>query len=105
MGKSAEVKGNVRSTLDELKCIKPDLVRGHEGWQDWGFKDLLAQIKIWREIHPVEKNKSDARSGKQRTPLFHTRDLEHETATRACVYCAKDHAQKRGMHESRECGK
>ena len=99
MGKYAEVKGNVRSTLDELKCIKPDLVRGHEGWQDWGFKDLLAQIKIWREIHPVEENKSDARSGKQRTPLFHTRELEHETATRACVYCEEI------THKSVECTK
>ena len=46
MGKLADVKGNVRSTLDKLKGIKPDLVRGHEDWQDWGFKDLLAQIKM-----------------------------------------------------------
>ena len=52
MGKLPDVKGNVRLTLDKLKGIKPDLVRGHEGWQDWGFKDLLAQIKIWRQIHP-----------------------------------------------------
>ena len=87
MGKIAGVKGNVRSTLDKLKGIKLDLVRGHEGWQDWGVKDLLVQIKIWREIHPVEENTSDARSGKQKTPLFYTRDLEHETATRACMYC------------------
>ena len=99
MGKLADVKGNVRSTLDKLKGIKSDLVRGHEGWQDWGFKDLLAQIKIWREIHPVEENTSDARSGKQKTPLFHTRDLEHETAARACVYCEEN------THKSVECTK
>ena len=99
MGKLADVKGNVRSTLDKLKGIKSDLVRGHEGWQDWGFKDLLAQIKIWREIHPVEENTSDARSGKQKTPFFHTRDLEHETAARACVYCEEN------THKSVECTK
>ena len=29
MGKLADVKGNVRSTLDKLKGIKSDLVRGH----------------------------------------------------------------------------
>ena len=89
MGKLADVKGNLRSTLDKLKGTKPDLVRGHEGWQDWGLKDLLAQIKIWREIHPVEENTSDARSGKQKTPFSHTRDLEHETAACACVCTAK----------------
>ena len=81
--------------MDKLKGIKPDLVRCHEGWQDWGFKDLLAQIKIWREIHPVEENTSDATSGKQKTPLFHTWDLEHET----CVYCEEI------THKSVECTK
>ena len=99
MGKLADVKENVGSTLDKLKGIKPDLVRRHEGWQDWGFKDLPAQIKIWREIHPVEVNTSNARSGKQKTLLFHTRDLKREKVTRACVYCEEV------THKSVECTK
>ena len=39
-----EVKGNVRSTLDKLKGVKADLVRGNEGWRDWDFKDLLREL-------------------------------------------------------------
>jgi len=33
----AGVKGNVRCTLGKLKGIKADLLRGNEGWKDWGF--------------------------------------------------------------------
>jgi len=40
-----DVKGNVRSTLDKLKGVKADLVRGNEGWRDWDFKDLLRELK------------------------------------------------------------
>lgn len=32
LGKLSDVKGNVRATLDKLKGIKADLVRGNEGW-------------------------------------------------------------------------
>ena len=97
MAKLGDVKGNVRSTLDKLKGIKADLVRGNEGWQDWGFQDLLEQIKIWREIHPVEENTIDSKSSKQKLPFFHARDLEHETTTRACVYC------ENATHKSVDC--
>ena len=38
MGKLADVKENVRSMLDKLKGIKPDLVCGQEGWQEWGCR-------------------------------------------------------------------
>ena len=40
-----DVKGNVRSTIDKLKGVKADLVRGNEGWRDWNFKDLLRELK------------------------------------------------------------
>ena len=39
-----DVKGNVRCTLDKLKGIKADLVRGNEGSKDWGFKDLVTEL-------------------------------------------------------------
>ena len=32
--KLKDVAGNVKSVLDKLKGIKPDLVRGHPDWQD-----------------------------------------------------------------------
>ena len=47
LGRLADVKGNVRCTLDKLKGIKADLVRGNEGWKDWGFKDLLKDLQKW----------------------------------------------------------
>ena len=39
-----KVKGNVRLTLHKLKEVKADLLRGNEGWTDWGFKDLLREL-------------------------------------------------------------
>ena len=56
LGRLADVKGNVRSTLDKLKGIKADLVRGNEGWKDWGFKDLLTELKKWTDINPREES-------------------------------------------------
>ena len=56
LGRLADVKGNVRSTLDKLKGIKAGLVRGNESWKDWGFKDLLTELKKWTDINPVEES-------------------------------------------------
>ena len=56
LGKLADVKGNVRSTLDKLKGIKADLVRGNEGGQEWDFNDLLKELKKWREINSIDEN-------------------------------------------------
>ena len=56
LGRLTDVKGNVRSTLDKLKGIKADLVRGNETWRDWDFKDLLRELKKWTDINPVEEN-------------------------------------------------
>ena len=46
-----DVKGNVRSTLDKLKGVKADLVRGNEGRRDWDFKDLLRELKKMDRHH------------------------------------------------------
>ena len=54
-----DVKGNVRSTLDRLKGVKADLVRGNEGWRDWDFKDLLRELKKWTDINPVEESMAE----------------------------------------------
>ena len=50
LGRLADVKGNV------IKGIKADLVRGNEGWKDWGFKDLLTELKKWTDINPREES-------------------------------------------------
>ena len=103
MGKLADVIGNVRSTLDKLKGIKSDLVRGNKGWQDWSFTDLLEQLKNWRDIHPIEQDTvekpNQSKSPFKRSPFFHTRDSEHETSSLVCVYCENN------MHKSVDCTK
>ena len=48
LGKLREVSRNVRAVLDKLKEIKGDLVRGHTGWRDWDFGQLIQAIKCWR---------------------------------------------------------
>ena len=53
LGKLRDVAGNVRAVLDKLKGIKSDLVRGHEHWQEWDFRQLLQAIKRWKDINPV----------------------------------------------------
>ena len=89
-----DVKGNVRSTLDKLKGVKADLVRGYEGWRDWDFKDLLTELKKWTEINPVEENMPERIPGrgtsKQTTPtrVFKTHSQqEPRTGNQQCVYC------------------
>ena len=59
LGRLADVKGNVRCTLDKLKGIKADLVRGNEGWKDWGFKYLLTELQKWNQINPVEETAAE----------------------------------------------
>ena len=63
MGKLADVKGKVRSTLDKLEGIKPDLV--------WGFQRFACtNVKIIREIHSADENTSDARSQVNNTVVY-----------------------------------
>lgn len=95
LGKLADVKGNVRATLDKLKGIKDDLVRGNEGWQEWGFNDLLGELKKWRDT----RSKKPRGGNSSRTRLFNTRDSQPEARTRSCVYCEDD------KHKSADCPK
>ena len=64
LGRLEDVKGNVRSTLDKLKGTKVDLVRGKEGWKDWDFKDLVAEMKKWIYIYLVEESVTEKSSAK-----------------------------------------
>ena len=58
LGKLKTVSGYTRLTLDKLEGIRADLVRTDDDWQDWGFTQLLEQVKKWTERNPVE-NKGD----------------------------------------------
>ncbi|XP_068750788.1 uncharacterized protein [Montipora capricornis] len=91
-----DVKGNVRSTLDKLKGVKADLVRGNEGWRDWDFKDLLRELKKWTDINPVEESMAERVSvkgisnPKQTMPtrvLKTHSQQETRTGNQQCVYC------------------
>ena len=96
----ADVKGNVRCTLDKLKGIKADLVRGNEGWKDWGFKDLLRELQKWTQINPVEeiavekleKDQTGKRNQQFKPPLpiFNTHQSKPRSGNQ-CVYCKENH--------------
>ena len=95
----ADVKGNVRCTLDKLKGIKADLVRGNEGWKDWGFKDLLRELQKWTQINPVEeiavekleKDQTGKRNQQFKPPLpiFNTHQSKPRSGNQ-WVYCEDD---------------
>ena len=99
LGQLADVKGNVRCTLDKLKGIKADLVRGNEGWKDWGFKDLLRELQKWTQINPVEeiavekleKDQTGKRNQQFKPPrlIFNTHQSKPRSGNQ-WVYCEDD---------------
>ena len=71
------------------------MVRGNEGWKDWGFEDLLGELKKWSEINPGEGNVAEKGAinreilPKQTSParVFKTQSqLEFGTGNQ-CVCC------------------
>lgn len=38
-------------------------MRGNEGCKDWGFKDLLTELKKWTDINPVEESVAEKSPG------------------------------------------
>ena len=49
MNKLDEIKGYVRLTIDKISCIRADLVRTDEDWQDWDFRNLLEALRKWTD--------------------------------------------------------
>ncbi len=97
LGKLKDVKGNVRFVIDKLKGIKSELVRGHSGWQDWDFTQLVKALKMWKDINPIEPNDDNKKKQPLKTRHFQTRD--HPTQTGGCVYCSCE------AHKSIDCDK
>ncbi len=98
----ADVKGNVRATLDKLKGIKADLVHGKEDWQNWEYKDLLKALKTWREINPVEEKSEHQQGGgkgKGQSRFYHANDGEQKSWRAQCIYCGES------THKGTSCSK
>ena len=113
LGRLGDVKGNVRSTLDKLKGVKADLVRGNEGWRDWDFKDLLRELKKWMDINPVEESTAERIPGKgisnprQTMPMrvFKTHSQQKPpTGNQRCVYREDQNHQSVNCTKATETG-
>ena len=92
LGKLKDVAGNVRAVLDKLKGVKADLVRGHSGWQDWDFAQLLQALKRWKDINPIEESESSksGQSNRRQDGHLPARVKSYQTqqqSARGCVYC------------------
>lgn len=72
MGRLNKFRGMAKNVVKKLKEIKADLVRGNEGWQDCDLTPLIAELKKWRDISPVEENAGSKRNRK----LLITEDRE-----------------------------
>ena len=44
-GKSSEVNGYVRATIDKLEGIRGDLVLMDDDWQEWKFPNLVEALR------------------------------------------------------------
>lgn len=91
-----DIKGNVRSTLEKLKRVKADLLRGNEDWRDWDFKDLLRELKERTDNNYVGESMAENTSvkgisnPKQTMPTRALKTHSHKetpTGNQQCVYC------------------
>ena len=52
MNKLKDINGYTKIVLDKLPGIRADLVRLDDGWQDWGFTQLVETLRIWTIRNP-----------------------------------------------------
>ena len=98
MGKLKVMDGYARTTLDKLPGIRADLVRTDDGWQEWGFTQLVEALRKWCERNPVHSDERSKHQGNQRRDkVFQTDDKMGKP--RGCVYCHEP------GHKSAECDK
>ena len=86
MNKLKDINGCTKIVLDKLPGIRADLVRLDDGWQDWGFTQLVETLRIWtirnpKIFVPPDKNL-------KRDKMYCTR--ENENKSRVQVYCDKE---------------
>ena len=66
-----------RSVIDKLPDIKSDIVRGHEGWQDWGLAQLVKEMKVWRDINPCNEESGKEKRKDRSDKAFNTGAKKH----------------------------
>jgi hypothetical protein len=89
LGKLKTVAGYVRLALDKLEGIQADLVRADDDWHDWGYAQLLEQLRKWTERNSVN-SKGDQDT--KRNPCRANREnfvtaQGREWKPKACPYC------------------
>ena len=96
LGKLKTVAGYARLTLDKLEGIRADIVRIDD---DWGFSQLLEQLRKWTERNPVQSDQDADRHNKhgKRDKFFGA--YGQEAKPRPCAYCEATN------HKSSECTK
>ena len=99
LGKLKTVAGYARLTLDKLEGIRADIVRIDDDWQDWGFSQLLEQLRKWTERNPVQSDQDADRHNKhgKRDKFFGA--YGQEAKPRPCAYCEATN------YKSSECTK
>ena len=96
MGKLKVMDGYARTTLDKLPGIRADLVRTDDGWQEWGFTQLVEALRKWCERNPVHSDERSKHQGNQRRDKVFQTD-EKMGKPRGCVYCHEP------GHKSADC--
>ena len=89
-----EINHYIRVTLDKLTSIRADLVRLADGWQEWGFPQMLEALPKWCDPNPSH---SSDQSVKSREMFFNSR--QEDWKQRPCVYCGS------AEHKSVDCNK
>ena len=104
MGKTKEINGYVRVTLDKLPGVRADLVRLDDDWQEWGFPQMLEALRKWCDRNPLPSSSADQSSNDRipsrphkRDRVFHSR--QEDWKPRPCVYCESS------GHKSVDCDK
>ena len=75
MGKLEVMDGYARAALDKLPGIRAAVVRTDDGWQEWGFTQLVEALRKWCERNPVHSDERSKNQGNQRLDkVFQTDD-------------------------------
>ena len=78
--------------LDKLCGIRVGLVRTDNNRKNWGFNELIKEIRKWTERNPIERFERSDRPFKEQHRREHIMQNHQNTKTRECIYCSsKDH--------------
>ena len=96
MNKLKEINGYARLTLDKLPCIRADLVRIDEDWQERTFPQLVDALRKWTTRNP--KIMPSPEKGFKRENAYQINDKDYKN--RDCIYCEKSGAYSQRLQNS-----